>query len=124
MKRIFIILFALVLALSSCSPANVEQNSESTSSESSQSESTTEQEDIYLKKIAKSRKRVYEMLENCDDILDTIPNPATVDTIPSGEISVYTGEELPELLPEDIPGPVAGPLELLPEETPLPIELE
>ena len=33
-------------------------------------------------------------------------------------------EEFPELPPEDMPGPVAGPLELLPEETPLPIELE
>ena len=53
MKRIFIILLALVLALSSCSPASVEQNSGNTSSESSQSESTTEQEDIYAKKIAK-----------------------------------------------------------------------
>ena len=82
MKRIFIILLALVLALSSCSPASTAQNSESTSSESSQSESTAEPEDIYLKKIAKSRKRVYEMLENCDDILDTIPNPATIDTNP------------------------------------------
>ena len=98
MKRIFIILFALVLALSSCSPTDTTQNSGNASSESSQSESTTEQEDIYLKKIAKSRKRVYEMLENCDDILDTIPNPATVDTIPSGEISVYTGEELPDCI--------------------------
>lgn len=81
MKRIFIILLALVLALSSCSPASVEQNSGNTSSESSQSESTTEQEDIYAKKIAKNRKKVYEMLASCDDILDTIPNPAKVDTI-------------------------------------------
>ena len=58
MKRIFIILLALVLVLSSCSPASVEQNSGNASSESSQSESTAEPEDIYLKKIAKSRKKV------------------------------------------------------------------
>ena len=48
-----------------------------------------------------------------------LPNPFTFDPgadCPEGE--------LPELLPEDMPGPVAGPLELLPEETPLPIELE
>lgn len=96
MKRIFIILLALVLALSSCSPASTAQNSESTSSESSQSESTAEPEDIYLKKIAKSRKRVYEMLENCDDILDTIPNPAKTDTIPTGDIYVFEGTELPD----------------------------
>lgn len=94
MKRIFIILFALVLALSSCSPANVAQNSESTSSESSQSE--TEREDIYAKKIARNRKKVYEMLASCDDILDTIPNPAKVDTIPTNEIHVQDGEPLPD----------------------------
>lgn len=94
MKRIFVILLALVLALSSCSPANVEQNSESTSSEISQSE--TEREDIYAKKIAKNRKKVYEMLASCDDILDTIPNPAKVDTIPTNEIHVQDGEPLPD----------------------------
>ena len=98
MKRLFIILLALVLALSSCSFTNAAQGNENATSESSQSESTTEQEDIYLKKIAKSRKKVYEMLENCDDILDTIPNPAKVDTIPTGKISVYTGEELPDCI--------------------------
>lgn len=96
MKKSSAIILALVLALSSCSPASVEQNSGNTSSESSQSE--TEREDIYAKKIAKNRKKVYEMLASCDDILDTIPNPATIDTIPSGEISVYTGEELPDCI--------------------------
>ena len=94
MKRIFIILFALVLVLSSCSPASVEQNSGNTSSESSQSE--TEREDIYAKKIARNRKKVYEMLASCDDILDTIPNPAKVDTIPTNEIHVQDGEPLPD----------------------------
>ena len=98
MKRIFIIMLALVLALSSCSPTSTVQTGENASSESSQSESAAEWEDIYAKKIAKSRKRVYEMLENCDDILDTIPNPAKVDTFPSGEIFVYTGEELPDCI--------------------------
>ena len=94
MKKIFTIILALVLALSSCSPASTAQNSGNASSESSQSE--TEREDIYLKKIAKSRKKVYEMLENCDDILDTIPNPAKVDTIPTNEIHVQDGEPLPD----------------------------
>lgn len=94
MKRIFVILFALVLALSSCSPASTAQNSESTSSEISQSE--TEREDIYAKKIARNRKKVYEMLASCDDILDTIPNPAKVDTIPTNEIHVQDGEPLPD----------------------------
>lgn len=96
MRKLSAIILALVLVLSSCSPASTAQNSESTSSESSQSESTAEPEDIYLKKIAKSRKRVYEMLENCDDILDTIPNPAKVDTIPTNEIHVQDGEPLPD----------------------------
>ncbi len=96
MKRIFIILLALVLALSSCSPASTAQNSGNTSSESSQSESTAEREDIYAKKIARNRKKVYEMLASCDDILDTIPNPAKVDTIPTNEIHVQDGEPLPD----------------------------
>lgn len=96
MKKSSAIILALVLVLSSCSPASVEQNSGNTSSESSQSESTTEQEDIYAKKIAKNRKKVYEMLASCDDILDTIPNPAKVDTIPTNEIHVQDGEPLPD----------------------------
>ena len=96
MKRIFIILLALVLALSSCSPADTMQNSKNTSSESSQSESTAEREDIYAKKIARNRKKVYEMLASCDDILDTIPNPAKVDTIPTNEIYDQNGEPLPD----------------------------
>lgn len=66
-----------------------------------------------------------------------LPNPFTFDPgadCPEGELPEEVGptictseppeEEFPELPPEDMPGPVAGPLELLPEETPLPIELE
>ena len=66
-----------------------------------------------------------------------LPNPFTFDPgadCPEGELPEEVGptictseppeEEFPELLPGDMPGPVAGPLELLPEETPLPIELE
>ena len=96
MKRIFIIMLALVLALSSCSPTSTVQTGENASSESSQSESAAEWEDIYAKKIAHNRKKVYEMLENCDDILDTIPNPAKVDTIPTSKMSVPDGETLPD----------------------------
>lgn len=94
MRKLSAILLALVLALSSCSPADATQNSGNASSESSQSE--TEQEDIYAKKIAKNRKKVYEMLASCDDTLDTIPNPAKVDTIPTNEINVQNGEPLPD----------------------------
>ena len=67
----------------------------------------------------------------------TLPNPFSFDPgadCPEGELPEEVGptictseppeEEFPELPPEDMPGPVAGPLELLPEETPLPIELE
>lgn len=96
MKRIFIIMLALVLALSSCSPTSTVQTGENASSESSQSESAAEWEDIYAKKIARNRKKVYEMLASCDDILDTIPNPAKVDTIPTNEIHVQDGEPLPD----------------------------
>lgn len=96
MKRIFIIMLALVLALSSCSPTSTVQTGGNASSESSQSESAAEWEDIYAKKIARNRKKVYEMLASCDDILDTIPNPAKVDTIPTNEIHVQDGEPLPD----------------------------
>lgn len=94
MKKILIFTLALVLVLSSCSPASTV--SSGADSESSKIESAPEPEDIYANKIAENRKKVYEMLENCDDILDTIPNPAKTDTIPTGEISVYTGEKLPD----------------------------
>lgn len=94
MKKILIFVLTLVLALSSCSPANTA--SSGADSESSKIESTPEPEDVYANKIARNRKKVYEMLENCDDILDTIPNPAKNDTVPTGEISVYTGEKLPD----------------------------
>ena len=96
MKESFILALALVLALSSCSPTSTVQTGENASSESSQSESAAEWEDIYAKKIAQNRKKVYEMLENCDDILDTIPNPAKVDTIPTSKMSVPDGETLPD----------------------------
>ena len=89
-------MLALVLALSSCSPTSTVQTGENASSESSQSESAAEWEDIYAKKIARNRKKVYEMLASCDDILDTIPNPAKVDTIPTNEIHVQDGEPLPD----------------------------
>ena len=94
MKKILIFALALVLALSSCSPASTA--SSGADSESSKIESTPEPEDIYANKIARNRKKVYEMLENCDDILDTIPNPAKVDTIPTNEIHVQDGEPLPD----------------------------
>lgn len=94
MKKILIFALALVLALSSCSPASTAPSG--ADSESSKIESTPEPEDIYANKIARNRKKVYEMLENCDDILDTIPNPAKVDTIPTNEIHVQDGEPLPD----------------------------
>lgn len=96
MKKSSAIILALVLVLSSCSPASTV--SSGVDFKSSESESVPEYEDIYAKKIAKNRKKVYETLENCDNILDIIPNPATVDTIPVGDISVYTGEELPDCI--------------------------
>lgn len=96
MKKLLITVLALMLVFSSCSPASTV--SSGTDSESSKIESESEPEDIYAKKIAKNRKKVYEMLASCDDILDIIPNPATVNTIPVGYISVYTGEELPDCI--------------------------
>lgn len=98
MKKIFALILAFMFVLSSCAPSGTPSktsNPKKASSEGLQHENKPDSENIYTNKISENRKAVYDMLKNCDDILDTVPNPSENMAVAAGSVYVPGGEALP-----------------------------
>ncbi len=85
MKKLLALMLVLILAFSSCT---VPQNAE-TPEENPPKESIAlpeEESDEYAEKIARTRKKVYKILEENPDILAYVPNPSTNEAVPYAPI--------------------------------------